>query len=48
MADEDLYSVARCMRLVGNPCLFSTDYWGLPRETLPETRIGRNPGAVAA
>ncbi len=48
MADEDLYSVARCMRLVGNPCLFSADDWGLPHETLPETRIGTSPGAVAA
>jgi len=48
LTDDDLYGMARSMRVLDNPRLFSSSDWGLVNECLPETWVGNTPGTVAA
>ncbi len=45
---DELHEMAHAMTVQGNPRLFHTDDWGLVREALPETRIAKPRGTLAA
>jgi hypothetical protein len=45
---DELYGLAQKMQVQGDPRLYSSAGWGLEGESLPETRIAKSGGTLAA